>query len=78
MKRLPGSPSPPILCRLSPPPAGKTTTLDVELWDTIGRLGMVVYLDRVSTDANISDGPSRYELKLARSLEWDEDFVDLE
>lgn len=48
-----------------------------ELWTTISKYGIVVYFDRVSTDANISDGPSRYQLEMARKLGWDEHSIEL-
>ena len=39
-------------------------------WEQVSDLEGLVFLDRVSTDANISDGPSRGDLSVARSLGW--------
>ena len=41
-----------------------------ELWKTISMYGMIVYFDRISTDANISDGPSRNQLTIAKDCDW--------
>ena len=41
------------------------------LWETIARYNIIVYFDRVSTDANISDGPSRDDWTLKFQCGWD-------
>ena len=40
-------------------------------WDLIARYNIEIYLDRVSTDANPSDGMSRDGEQEARDLGWD-------
>ena len=44
--------------------------LVTRLWDCINRHRIVVYFDRVSTDANIGDGPSRNIWSDADAAEW--------
>ena len=41
------------------------------LWETIARYNIIVYFDRVSTDANISDGPSRDHWDLKAECDWE-------
>ena len=44
--------------------------LVTRLWDVINRNRIVVYFDRISTGANISDGPSRDDWTDAGAAEW--------
>ena len=44
--------------------------LVTHLWETISRYGIIVFFDRISTDANISDGPSRDQWETAAECEW--------
>ena len=42
------------------------------MWDAISQYGLIVYFDRISTDANIADGPSRNQLEDAIALDWEQ------
>ena len=44
--------------------------MTTHLWDTISRNRINVFFDRISTDANISDGPSRNEWRVANDHNW--------
>ena len=52
--------------------------LVTELWEAISRFGLIVYFDRVSTDANIADGPSRNNFAVAKECDWVEQEIALE
>ena len=39
-------------------------------WDMVAEFGIDLYLDRVSTDANISDGVSRDKMNEAEDWGW--------
>jgi hypothetical protein len=39
-------------------------------WDLVLELRVLVYIDRVPTDANCSDAPSRDKLKIGEALGW--------
>ena len=41
------------------------------LWETIARHNIIVYFDRVSTDANIGDGPSRDHWDVKTECDWE-------
>jgi hypothetical protein len=47
------------------------------LWETIAKFGIIVYFDRISTDANISDGPSRNDFAIAKECDWLEQTITL-
>ncbi len=51
--------------------------LVTRLWDVINKNGIVVYFDRVATDANISDGPSRNYWADSDAAEWSVRQIDL-
>ena len=51
--------------------------LVTRLWATISRYGVIVYFDRISTDANISDGPSRNDWTVATVCDWDLQSIEL-
>ena len=40
-------------------------------WSLVAELDTLVYIDRVSTDANISDKPSRGNLEIAQRCGWE-------
>ena len=46
------------------------------LWESVSRWGIILYLDRISTDANISDGPSRDDWAVARECDWVTEHID--
>ncbi len=46
------------------------SNLTTHLWDTISQNRISVFFDRVSTDANISDGPSRNDWRVANEHNW--------
>ena len=39
-------------------------------WERIRRLGIEVYVDRIPTDGNLSDGPSRGSWRFAAEFGW--------
>ena len=39
-------------------------------WDVAFRLKVIVYIDRISTDANPADCPSRDKLSIGESVGW--------
>ena len=41
-------------------------------WEIVSENGISIYLDRVSTDTNISDEVSRGMLKIAKDCRWEE------
>jgi hypothetical protein len=41
-----------------------------KFWDLALELNCSVYIDRVPTDANCADGPSRNKLQIGESLGW--------
>jgi hypothetical protein len=51
--------------------------LVTRLWEIINRHSIIVYFDRISTDANISDGPSRDDWSVARDAEWKTQHIEL-
>jgi len=52
--------------------------LVTRLWETIARHRMIVYFDRISTDANISDGPSRNDWEVAKTATWATQRIELD
>ena len=42
-------------------------------WDQVAEFQVDIYLDKVSTDANPADGPSRNKVEEARALGWVEE-----
>ena len=40
-------------------------------WELVAEYEMVVYIDRVSTDANIADKPSRGDMAIATRCGWE-------
>ena len=47
-------------------------------WDLVAQFQANVYLDRTSTDENISDGVSREDLSIAESCSWIQDHPSLD
>ena len=45
------------------------------LWEEVSRYRIILYLDRISTDANISDGPSRNDWSLQEECDWTKDEI---
>ena len=39
-------------------------------WFQVSDLEVLMYLDRISTDANIADDPSRDDMSVAEALKW--------
>ena len=46
-------------------------------WQIVARHQILIYLDKVATDSNISDGLSRFKLDEFKRTGWDLDGVDV-